>query len=142
MSRLAVAVLLALALTGCAAKEPIYGVFAEVVPSVHQGLAYDSVQQMTTLYPPAKTNLSFKHATDDEFGAAFVPLLRQKGYSVKEYSDELSNQGNHTAYVLDTIKEADLYHIQISIGAQILSRAYKFENNNLVPVSHWSHRSN
>lgn len=142
MSRLTVAVFLVLALTGCAAKEPIYGVFTDVVPSVHQGLAHESVQQMTTLYPPAKTSLDFVHETNDDFGAAFVPLLRQEGYSVKEYSDESRKEGNPAAYVVDSIKEADLYHIQISIGPQILSRAYRLENTNLVPVSHWSHRSN
>lgn len=49
-------------------------------------IANDAVAQMSVLFAPAKTTISFTHPTTDQFGMAFIDGLRKKGFSVKEHA--------------------------------------------------------
>lgn len=49
-------------------------------------IANDAVAQMSVLFAPAKTTISFTHPTTDQFGMAFIEGLRKQGFSVKEHA--------------------------------------------------------
>ncbi|MFZ1852703.1 MAG: hypothetical protein WAU15_10890 [Nitrosomonas sp.] len=49
-------------------------------------IANDAVTQMSVLFAPAKTTISFTHPTTDQFGMAFINGLRKQGFSIKEHA--------------------------------------------------------
>nr|ANC48769.1 conjugative transfer protein [Variovorax paradoxus] len=75
---------LALGLGGCATTSQ-YGNFVQSAALDQQKLATDAVQQLATLYAPARTRLELQQPTPDPFGQALVKSLRDKGYALLEY---------------------------------------------------------
>ena len=76
---------LALGLGGCATTSQ-YGNFVQSAALDQQKLATDAVQQLATLYAPARTRLELQQPTPDPFGQALVKSLRDKGYALLELS--------------------------------------------------------
>ncbi|WP_272387480.1 hypothetical protein [Acinetobacter baumannii] len=74
---------LALGLGGCATTSQ-YGNFVQSAALDQQKLAADAVQQLATLYAPARTRLELQQPTPDPFGQALVKSLRDKGYALLE----------------------------------------------------------
>ena len=74
---------LALGLGGCATTSQ-YGNFVQSAALDQQKLATDAVQQLATLYAPARTRLELQQATPDAFGQALVLTLRERGYALLE----------------------------------------------------------
>lgn len=66
---------LALGLGGCATTSQ-YGNFVQSAALDQQKLATDAVQQLATLYAPARTRLELQQPTPDPFGQALVKSLR------------------------------------------------------------------
>ena len=73
MRKIIIAALFALTLAGCATT----GQYGNFVPAAanQQQIATDAVQQLATLYPPAKTRFELHQATPDAFGLALVNTL-------------------------------------------------------------------
>jgi hypothetical protein len=79
------AALLAMALAGCASTAP-YGNFATHPPAgLEERIAADTVKQLVTLYPPARTRFHLGQPTPDAYGSALVEALRAKGYALVEF---------------------------------------------------------
>lgn len=145
MHKVIIAALLALGLVGCATTAH-YGNYAPpTTKGGQQKLAREAVQQLATLYPPAKTRLELQQATPDAFGQALVPALRESGYALLE-----SNTGRPKAqssastlplrYVLDQAGDANLYRLTLLVGNQSISRPYLVSDGNFVPAGYWAHR--
>ncbi len=137
--------LIALVLAGCATHPP-YGHFAASPSAVDDALAADAVQQLTALYPPAKTRLALTQPTPDPFGRALVQGLRQQGYALLEFDPQGAKRapdaeaGQPLTYVLDETGSLSLYRLTLYIGSQALSRAYRLESGTGVPASDWTRR--
>jgi len=81
--------LMSLVLCGCINKpRPIKHAYRiiDVPQEVIVTIANDAVAQMSVLFAPAKTTISFTHPTTDQFGLAFIDGLRKQDFSVKEHA--------------------------------------------------------
>lgn len=158
MKRLALVVLLALALGGCATTSP-YGNFVQPPVTVdQQQLAGDAARQLAALWPPAKTRFELQQPTPDEFGAGLVSNLRAGGYAVLEYAPPKASwtaaapdqkAGEPVAvvtpttaalplrYVLDHDADTGLFRLTLLVGSQSITRPYLAQNHALVPAGYW-----
>lgn len=150
---------LVLVVSGCASDAP-YGYFvgAQVPMSVPERLADDTVKQMEALYPPARTQLALRHATNDPYGTRLVEALRLKGYALSDFHPTpawyspvppggatpgfngprpVDSLAIPLRYILDGPSDDHLYRITILIGSQILSRAYAAHSSGVSPVGAW-----
>jgi hypothetical protein len=85
MRQFALSALLVMALAGCASTAP-YGNFATEPPAgLEERIAADTVKQLVTLYPPARTRFHLGQPTPDAYGSALVEALRAKGYALVEF---------------------------------------------------------
>lgn len=162
--RTVVALLLSLGLAGCA-SHTLYGNFVDTPAGLDQRkIAGDTVDQLETLYPPAKTRFELKHPTPDAFGIAFVQKLRSRGYALLEFDPEAGKAQppstrpdaaapNTTAssspafpstgavlplrYVFDQFTGTDLYRVTVLIGNKSITRAYSKESGTVVPAAYW-----
>jgi hypothetical protein len=150
------AVLLTLAGCGTTATRQ-YGNFANNPAAYDRKIAADTVKQLLTLYPPAKTRFNLQQPTPDPFGAALVDGLRANGYELREYQaaaaipsgepraapDKGGKAGSQQAtaldlgYVLDQQAGNALYRVTVRIGEQSLTRPYMARNDALVPAGYW-----
>ena len=143
------AVLVALALAGCATPAP-YGNYLNTASVDSQKLAADAVKQLTVLWPPARTRLALQQATRDAFGAALVKALRESGYALAEFSSDAAREKTDAApgagqalplrYVLDQAGPSNLYRLTLAVGTQSITRAYQERNGALVPAGYWVRR--
>ncbi|WP_417519368.1 conjugal transfer protein TrbH [Marinobacter sp.] len=79
---------LSLSFAGCA-THPSYGNFISDQDNLNeQTITRDSVEKISTLYPPAKTRFDLQQPTPDQFGTGFVRGLRDRGFSLLEYPEE------------------------------------------------------
>lgn len=139
------ALLLCLAMVGCAPMRPAANV-ADLhgdIPS--QTLAQDAVVKLGEIFPPAKTQLYFTRTADDAFGHAFVTGLREKGYAVVEATgDPTGVQSQHNglpvAYIIDPIVGGTDYRLSLMIGGGVLSRAYSIYQGGSVDGGAWTYR--
>ncbi len=133
-------------LTGCMTTP--YGNFIEN-PSdeVSAFMADDVVTQLLQLYLPASTQFNLRHAINDPFGVSLVGHLREEGYAVLELVEKDDAVQEHVAsgteaeaglslgYIVD--KSGDLYHVNIMIDDQCLTRAFVAQADSIHPAGHW-----
>ncbi|WP_036254229.1 conjugal transfer protein TrbH [Methylobacter sp. BBA5.1] len=137
---------LTIILTGCATSP--YGNYLNSTSVDQQKLAREAVQQLATLWPPAKTRLELKQATPDAFGVALTKGLREHGYAVMEFSPK-QTAPSHTPdahvlplyYVLDQVKSgtSKLYQLTLLVGTESITRPYLEQNGTVVP-GYWTHK--
>jgi hypothetical protein len=85
MRQFALSALLVMALAGCASTAP-YGNFATEPPAgLEERIVADTVKQLVTLYPPARTRFHLGQPTPDAYGSALVEALRARGYALVEF---------------------------------------------------------
>jgi len=158
MRKIASLALLALALGGCATtSQSLYGNFVQSAALDQQKLAADAVQQLATLYVPARTRLELQQPTPDAFGQALVKTLRDKGYALLEFvpagapaqtSASASSPpspaetpavpgGLPLRYVLDQAGDSNLYRLTLMVGSQSITRAYLGQNGVFAPAGSW-----
>ena len=147
MRKIIIAALFALTLAGCATT----GQYGNFVPAAanQQQIATDAVQQLATLYPPAKTRFELHQATPDAFGLALVNTLRERGYALLEFSP--ADQAKASAatapagapaalplrYVLDQAGTTNLYRLTLLVGNQSITRPYLAQNGTFAPAGYW-----
>jgi hypothetical protein len=150
MRKITIAALFALTLAGCATT----GQYGNFVPATanQQQIATDAVQQLSTLYPPAKTRFELHQATPDAFGVALVGSLRERGYAILEFNP--ADQAKASAatapagapaalplrYVLDQAGTSNLYRLTLLVGNQSITRPYLEENGSFVPAGYWARK--
>ncbi|MCW5239102.1 conjugal transfer protein TrbH [Verminephrobacter eiseniae] len=136
------ALLLALCLGGCATTSQ-YGNFVQSAALDQQKLAADAVQQLATLYAPARTRLDLQQPTPDPFGQALVKSLRDKGYALLEFapasaaSQPSAPGGLPLRYVLDQAGDSNLYRLALMVGNQSITRPYLAQNGTFAPAGYW-----
>ncbi|CAD7741927.1 hypothetical protein LMG31886_45350 (plasmid) [Xanthomonas hydrangeae] len=163
MRKMLSAILLTVALAGCASTAQ-YGSFVDNAPvAFNQTMATDTVKQLVKLYPPARSRIELKQATPDAFGLALVNDLRAQGYAVVEVKPAGANTSEPAAstsvvaaagksatqpptsplsgyplrYVLDQFPDSNMYRVIVMVGSQSLTRAYVAQNNTVLPASAW-----
>lgn len=150
MRKIAIAALFALTLAGCATT----GQYGNFVPAAanQQQIATDAVQQLATLYPPAKTRFELHQATPDAFGVALVNSLRERGYALLELNPADKAQAASAPapveasaalplrYVLDQAGATNLYRLTLLVGSQSITRPYLEENGSFVPAGYWARK--
>lgn len=149
MRKLIIIALISLGLTGCV-RHAQYGNFIKNPLEINQDkIAVDSVNQLSTVYPPAKTQFVFTQNTTDNFGISFLNGLRKKGYSVREVkTDNKSIQNSVTknsanspeipvSYIFDQFQGENFYRITIVIGEKSISRLYTKNNSSVIPAGYW-----
>ena len=129
MRKLIIAALFALTLAGCATT----GQYGNFVPAAanQQQIATDAVQQLATLYPPAKTRFELHQATPDAFGLALVNTLRAPAGAPAALP---------LRYVLDQAGTTNLYRLTLLVGNQSITRPYLEENGSFVPAGYWARK--
>ena len=147
---------LALGLGGCATTSQ-YGNFVQSAALDQQKLATDAVQQLATLYAPARTRLELQQPTPDPVGQALVKSLRDKGYALLEYAPagastqapaSAASQASAPAttaasgglplrYVLDQAGDSNLYRLTLMVGNQSITRPYLAQNGTFAPAGYW-----
>lgn len=138
---------LTVALQGCVSK-PNYGNFSSqtLSTSANKTLISDTVKQLQTLYPPAKTrfNLGQSIPDSDIFGKTLVATLRDRGYAVQEFNPKQSivnSDGLSFRYIVDTpVAIPNFYRITVMTGSDSLSRAYIVQNNVASPAGEWTYK--
>jgi hypothetical protein len=145
-------------LAGCATQGP-YGNYAGVSLDANKTMADATVTQLVSLYPPARTRFNLQQPTTDAYGAALLTALRDKGYSVLEYSPQAqsaaamsasdaatanaltaatSTPGLALRYVVDSPESMSLYRVTVQVGPQSISRAFAVATNGkLYPAGAW-----
>lgn len=131
--------LLTLNLLGCTAVHQ--GDFSKVPAQANKIITNDTVKQLVSLYPPARTRLHLKQSVKDPFGASLIESLRQRGYSLNESAFQgRSTQGMHHLalyYLIDEPSKGTLYRVTLVVGNQSLSRAYKIKKGAITPLGLW-----
>lgn len=140
------ALALALGLAGCGTTGG-YGNYVQAGTEAQRKLAGEAVEELATLWPPAKTRWEMKQATPDAFGTALVKGLRDRGYAIVEFNPPA--QAPHAApaptraavlplrYVLDHAGDGHLYRLILMVGTQSLTRAYVEQDGSLMPAGYW-----
>lgn len=131
-------------LASCATSP--YGNFLKNTVTLNQQqIASDTVQQLVTLYPPAKTSFRLEHSCSDQFGQSFVNNLRTQGYALLEFGsqEKLKAQTSSTStlplsYVIDQTKGMNLFRITVIVGNQTITRAYHQQDEATVPAGYWT----
>lgn len=142
MRKIASLALLALALGGCAttSQQP-YGNFVQSAALDQQKLATEAVQQLVTLYVPARTRLELQQPTPDLFGQALVKALRDKGYALLDFVPTTATPGGlPLRYVLDQAGDSNLYRLTLMVGSQSITRAYLAQNGVFAPAGSWARK--
>ncbi|WP_020405875.1 hypothetical protein [Hahella ganghwensis] len=131
-------------LSGCATTQPNpspYGNFViDQIANDQQKMANDTIEQLVSLYPPAKTQFELKHSMTDVFGAALVAGMRDRGFAILEFNpvtEETDGDGLPLRYVVDQFTDANLYRITVLIGDQSITRAYTKQNGTVLPAGYW-----
>ena len=139
MRQFALSALLVMALAGCASTAP-YGNFATEPPAgLEERIVADTVKQLVTLYPPARTRFHLGQPTPDAYGSALVEALRAKGYALVEFKEAApaTAPGLSLHYVLDAAASPNLYRVTVTVGQKSLSRAYLAQNDRVAPAGAW-----
>lgn len=147
MRKIAIAAVLAL-LVGCATTGP-YGNYLGESTNVDQyQLATEVVQQLVTLYPPAKVRLELQQPTPDAFGVALVKGLRESGYAVLEFNPNAPQETHPPSasasqtlplrYVVDQAGgTSNLYRLTLMVGTQSITKAYLYQDGALASAGYW-----
>lgn len=144
MRKMMIPLLLTLVCVGCA-TDP-YGNFVQGVKVNQHQLAREAVKQFMVLYSPAKTRLEMKQVPSDAFGLSLVNRLREGGYAVREFNEEGNKSPSSPSsdlalrYVLDEVRENNLYVLTLFVGSHSLTRAYRIQNRSFIPAGNWVHK--
>ncbi|MFT4059278.1 MAG: conjugal transfer protein TrbH [Legionella sp.] len=115
-----------------------YGNFTDG-PSHHfNAMAKDTVTQLVSIFPPARTQFCFSQRVKDGYGIELIRLLRERGYGLIE--SRCMGQGVRFAYVVDTSIKKAFYRVTVWVESQSLSRVYSLNQSQLMPVSAWSYK--
>ena len=139
MRQFALSAFLVMALAGCASTVP-YGNFATEPPAgLEERIVADTVKQLVTLYPPARTRFHLGQPTPDAYGSALVEALRARGYALVEFKEAApaTAPGLSLHYVLDAAASPNLYRVTVTVGQKSLSRAYLAQNDRVAPAGAW-----
>ncbi len=139
MRQFALSAFLVMALAGCASTVP-YGNFATEPPAgLEERIVADTVKQLVSLYPPARTRFHLGQPTPDAYGSALVEALRAKGYALVEFKEAApaTVPGLSLHYVLDAAASPNLYRVMVTVGQKSLSRAYLAQNDRVAPAGAW-----
>jgi hypothetical protein len=154
----ALALMALTAVSGCATHAP-YGNYAAASPDANKTMADSTAAQLVTLYPPAQTRFNLEQPATDPYGASLVADLRDKGYSLMEYSPRTPMSpgapgaapatdaaavtrdgapGLDLSYVVDAPESRTLYRVTVQVGKQSISRAFVVaDNGSLYPAGSW-----
>lgn len=139
-----------LLLGGCARQH--YGNFSVLTSDQNSTMADSAVSRLSTLYPPALTKINFNNDAKDSFGQIFVKKLRDRGYSIQEYTDKNSVKNNDITpsdnskpsgsidltYIVDSLGFDNYYRVTINIGQQSISRGFVADNlGKISPAGAW-----
>jgi hypothetical protein len=137
---------LTIVLTGCATSP--YGNYLNSASVDQQKLAREAVQQLATLWPPAKTRLELKQSAQDAFGVALTKGLRERGYAVMEFNPKQTAPSYASdahvlplCYLLNQVKSGtpNLYQLTLLVGTESITRPYLEQNGTVVP-GYWTHK--
>lgn len=125
-------------MTGCAPVRTT-GSFIERPPSkAMRAIAADAAQQLGLIYPPAHTQLSFAHPTDDGFGRSLITELRTLGFAVAAPPARGSQLS--VTYVIDKVEP--LYRLLLRVASPhrkvVLARAYTYRDEALRAAGTWT----
>ena len=153
-----------LLLGGCAMTQP-YGSFIQnpspAFDQYSKVMADDVADQIGRLYLAASTQFNLRHNANDAFGQALIDKLRSDGFAVLEntnpansflaaiqssedaennsntpISEEATrNNGLALGYIID--QSDDLYHVNILIEDQQLTRAFIAQSGQIQPAGMW-----
>lgn len=139
-----------LLLGGCARQH--YGNFSVLTLDQNSTIADSAVSRISTLYPPALTKIILKNDAKDSFGQSFIKKLRDRGYSVQEYTDKNPVKNNNAtpndnpkpsgsidlSYIVDSLGFDNYYRVTINIGQQSISRGFIADNSGKIsPAGAW-----
>lgn len=138
--------------SGCATPPPAptQGNFAAAPSGFDRRMARDTLQQLAALFPPASTRFNLTHLASDEFGAALLKGLRDKGYAVSEPAPapagakapagpQLPSTGVPLGYVIDR-PATGLYRVAVTVGKSTLTRAYAANGDALAAAGSWARK--
>ncbi|CZP45844.1 conjugal transfer protein TrbH [Legionella pneumophila] len=127
--------LAAVLLSSCVSMR--YGNFTQMSQGKDAYLATDAATQLTRVYPPAQNTFCIGQRVTDDFGLSLIQNLRKKGYGINE--NQCPRNKANFFYVLDELKPQS-YRVSLFVGIQTLSRLYAKNNENIIPVSAWTHK--
>jgi len=127
--------LAAVLLSSCVSMR--YGNFTQMSQGKDAYLATDAATQLTRVYPPAQNTFCIGQRVTDDFGLSLIQNLRKKGYGINE--NQCPRNKANFFYVLDELKPQS-YRVSLFVGIQTLSRLYAKNNENIFPVSAWTHK--
>lgn len=147
----------ALALLGGCSNQQIMGNFVEDASETNQQtIAHDVLGKLNELYPPAKTQFTLQHYTNDVFGQYLIENLRDKGYAVLEFTPEKEKAfskakkngdiqmlfekepGTPLSYIYDRVKGSNIFHVTLLFRDSKINRAYILQDGNISPLSSWT----
>ena len=133
-----------LLVSGCSRQH--YGNFSNLSLDQNSIMAESVATRLSTLYPPALTKINMKMDVTDAFGKSLINQLRDRGYSVQEYSGKGQDRINDASpgenskyqgsidlsYIVDSLGIQDFYRVTINIGKQSISRGFVVDNSGKV----------
>ena len=123
---------------GCSSN---YGNFIKPeynLPWLNESLAAEFQELIISKSPPAWTQVTIKHESDDLFGMGITANLRQAGYAVAEYHPgQMSQGGMQLLYKIDHFG-ADMYLISVVLNDTSFSRVYSVNQATLAPQGRWT----
>ena len=137
-------------LGGCARQH--YGNFSGLTSDQNSIIADSAVSRLSTLYPPALTKIVLKNDAKDSFGQPFINKLRDRGYSIQEFTEKNSIKNNNVtpsdnskpsssidlSYIVDNLGFENYYRVTINIGQQSISRGFIADNSGKIsPAGAW-----
>jgi len=128
----------ALALAGCVTSSPYGNHLQQSSAASQEQMARDAAQQLSAIWPPAKTRIELHQSTPDAFGTALVRELRERGYATLEFNPAVPPAPSTSVplrYVLD--EAGAMYRLTVMLGDQSISRPYKENDGALVPAGYW-----
>ena len=148
MQRSIICLLICAVMVGCATPAPVHGNFAVAPAEATSRLVADSMKQLSTLYPAARTQLNLRQTTSDAYGQGLIEALRSRGYAVREFNPSesvlrdsttpaIGNEAIDFGYVLDQPGRGDIYRLALTVGNKTLTRAYVAQNNTALPAGAW-----
>jgi type IV secretion system protein TrbH len=147
---------MAAGIAGCATQPTVSKQIRALEMQVGQAVAVDGVNTMAGLYPPAQTHLVLLRAATDEFGAALVSGLRERGYAVTEPDIPATNKtrlaqaktnapapsanGIPFSYRITQVDPNGLYEVVLDVGSNKLARVYVLSDKRINPAGDWTRK--
>lgn len=145
MKKIFIPLIAMLLICGCSRQRSKYGNY---VGDKAVNLVEDSLYEISQVYPPAKYRFRIVHKSDDAFGNALIPKMREYGYGISEEGRLKVNEESggllDFAYVIDEYPQDKEVRVTLFIGKGSLSRLYSSSDSGdggvFEPVSYWAWR--